>query len=197
MHDVNAPLLAEALFAARPAPDRAAKMVLYGRFVGSRDGKVVVHEDGGRRESSTEVDFGWALGGRAVHDVWIAPSRHARKPTESDRMYGTTLRVYDPRSDAWDITWIDPRQAGLRSHDRTRGRRGYRSGIPQPARGPLPVALHRDHGRLVSLDLAGLCGRGRDLERTHRIFPAAPQAGVSAAGVTARFSGRSGCSHGA
>jgi len=23
-------------------------------------------------------------------------------------MYGTTLRVYDPRSDVWQITWIDP-----------------------------------------------------------------------------------------
>ena len=120
MHHVNAPLLAQALFAAGPAPDRAAKMMLYGRFVGSWDGKVVVHEDGGgRRESSTEVHFGWALGGRAVQDVWIAPSRHARNPTESDRVYGTTLRVYDPRSDAWDITWIDPvRQA----YDRRIGR---------------------------------------------------------------------------
>jgi hypothetical protein len=23
-------------------------------------------------------------------------------------MYGTTLRVYDPQSDVWHITWIDP-----------------------------------------------------------------------------------------
>ena len=34
-------------------------------------------------------------------------------------MYGTTLRVYDPRSNAWDIAWIDPvRQA----YDRMIGR---------------------------------------------------------------------------
>jgi hypothetical protein len=25
-----------------------------------------------------------------------------------DGMYGTTLRVYDPKTDQWEITWIDP-----------------------------------------------------------------------------------------
>ena len=114
------PVLAEALLASGPAADRAAKMMLYGQFVGSWDGEVLVHEaGGGRRDSSSEVHFGWVLGGRAVQDVWIAPSRHARKPAEQDRMYGTTLRVYDPQSDVWHITWIDPvRQA----YDRMIGR---------------------------------------------------------------------------
>ena len=123
MHDAiesRPPILPEALLAGGPAADRAAKMMLYGQFVGSWDGRVVVHEVGaGRRESSSEVHFGWVLGGRAVQDVWIAPSRHARKPAEQDRMYGTTLRVYDPQSDVWHITWIDPvRQA----YDRMIGR---------------------------------------------------------------------------
>jgi hypothetical protein len=95
-------------------------MMLYGQFVGSWDGKVVVYEAGGaRRESSSEVHFGWVLGGRAVQDVWIAPSRQGRNPTEQDRMYGTTLRVYDPQNDVWHITWIDPvRQV----YDRMTGR---------------------------------------------------------------------------
>ena len=124
MHDAissKAPVLPAALLASGPAADRAEKMMLYGQFVGSWDGKVVVHEAGGaRRESSSEVHFGWVLAGRAVQDVWIAPSRHARKPTEQDRMYGTTLRVYDPQSDVWHITWIDPvRQA----YDRMTGRK--------------------------------------------------------------------------
>ncbi len=104
-----APVLQEALLATGPAADRAANMMLYGQFVGSWDGKVEVHEaGGGRRESSSEVHFGWVLGGRAVQDVWIAPSRQARQPEQQDRMYGTTLRVYDPRNDIWHITWIDP-----------------------------------------------------------------------------------------
>jgi hypothetical protein len=124
MHDAigsKAPALPEALLATGPAADRGAKMMLYGQFVGSWDGTVVVHEvGGGRRESSSEVHFGWVLGGRAVQDVWIAPSRHGRHPAEQDRMYGTTLRVYDPRSDVWHITWIDPvRQA----YDRMVGRK--------------------------------------------------------------------------
>jgi hypothetical protein len=115
------PALSDVLLASGPVADRAEPMMLYGQFVGSWDGKVVVHEAGGnRRESSTEVHFAWALAGRAVQDVWIAPSRHARKPDEQDRMYGTTLRVYDPRSDVWHITWIDPvRQA----YDRMTGRK--------------------------------------------------------------------------
>lgn len=99
----------ETLHAGGPAPDRAAQMMLYGQFVGSWDGKVVVHEaGGGRRENTCEVHFGWALQGRAVQDVWIVPSRQGRGPGTPDLMYGTTIRVYDPKSDSWGITWIDP-----------------------------------------------------------------------------------------
>ena len=99
----------ELLHAEGPASDRVAVMALYGRFVGSWEGTVVVHEPGGgRRESSCEVHFGWALEGRAVQDVWIAPAVRGRAPGEASRMYGTTLRVYDPKEDVWHITWIDP-----------------------------------------------------------------------------------------
>jgi hypothetical protein len=100
--------LADALLTADPAADRAGAMMLYGRFVGSWDGTFVVHESSGPRESSCEVHFGWVLEGRAVQDVWIAPARRGRAAGEGDRMYGTTLRVYDPRGDVWHITWIDP-----------------------------------------------------------------------------------------
>jgi hypothetical protein len=104
----NASALGRALLAAGPAADRSAKMMLYGQFVGSWEGTVVVHNlEGTRRESSSEVHFGWVLGGRAVQDVWIAPALQGRQP-DQDRMHGTTLRVYDPQSDVWHITWIDP-----------------------------------------------------------------------------------------
>jgi len=103
------PALAAALLTDGPAADRADKMMLYGQFVGSWDGKLVVHNsDGSKRESSCEVHFGWALAGRAIQDVWIAPSRKGRPASEPDRMYGTTLRVYDSENDVWHITWIDP-----------------------------------------------------------------------------------------
>jgi hypothetical protein len=111
----------EMLSARGPAPDRAAQMMLYGQFVGSWEGTLLVPDgSGGRRERSCEVHFGWVLEGRAVQDVWIVPARRARKPDEPDAMYGTTLRVYDARRDVWAITWIDPvRQA----FDRMEGRK--------------------------------------------------------------------------
>jgi hypothetical protein len=111
------------LAAEGPAPDRAAQMMLYGQFVGSWKGTVVVHlPDGARRESTCEVHFGWALEGRAIQDVWIAPAIQGRKAGEESHMYGTTLRVYDPKSDLWHITWIDPvRQAFNRMDGRKSG----------------------------------------------------------------------------
>jgi len=103
----------DALCAIGPAGDRAGKMMLYGQFVGAWDGTVTVYRANGEQSQSTcEVHFGWALAGRAIQDVWIAPSRHERAAGEGDRMYGTTLRMYDPQRDEWQIVWTDPvRQA--------------------------------------------------------------------------------------
>src|SRR5262245_59664643 len=101
--------LPQTLHAPGPAPDLAAPMMLYGQFVGSWDGRLVyTSSEGLRRESTCEVHFGWVLEGRAVQDVWIVPAREARKPTDRQLMYGTTLRVYDPQAGLWHITWIDP-----------------------------------------------------------------------------------------
>ena len=103
-----------------PASDRADKMMLYGQFVGAWDGTVTRYGANGERfDSSAEVHFGWALDGRAIQDVWIVPSRLGRAAGEPDNMYGTTLRVLDPRHDSWDITFIDPVR---QKHDRMTGR---------------------------------------------------------------------------
>jgi len=100
----------EALSFDGAASDRAAKMMLYGQFVGSWDLQVVDYEaDGKRWEGVGEVHFGWILEGRAIQDVWISPPRNARKTISTTRnTYGTTLRVYDPNIDAWHILWINP-----------------------------------------------------------------------------------------
>jgi hypothetical protein len=99
----------ETLRADGPAPDCAAHMMLYGQFVGSWDGTLkYVDLEGVRRETTAEVHFGWVLEGRAIQDVWIAPSRQARKEGERLLMHGSTFRVYDPQQDLWHITWIDP-----------------------------------------------------------------------------------------
>jgi len=99
------------LTARGPAEEHAQQLMVYGRFVGAWEGTVVIfRRDGTTREESCEVAFGWVLEGRAIQDVWIGPARRDRvagRDTSKD-MYGTTIRVYDPERDVWDITWIDP-----------------------------------------------------------------------------------------
>ena len=95
-----------------PLPGHESQLMLYGRFVGAWEGTVVVfRRDGTRREESCEVHFGWVLEGRAIQDVWIGPARRDRTAPGRDAskdMYGTTIRVYDPEHDEWQITWIEP-----------------------------------------------------------------------------------------
>jgi hypothetical protein len=86
----------KALHTDRPAPDRAAKMALYGQFVGRWDFEGIIRGNDARGE----IHFGWVLEGRAIQDVWILPGM----------FHGTTLRVYDPNIDAWHILWSDPLQ---------------------------------------------------------------------------------------
>lgn len=96
-----------------PAPDRAEKMGLYGRFVGAWEMDAVSHADGAPAPAGRgEIRFGWVLEGRAIQDVWILPGV----------FYGTTLRVYDPGLDAWHILWSDPlRQSYTRQIGRAQG----------------------------------------------------------------------------
>jgi len=107
---VTSPLL-DALYADGPAADRAAAMELYGWLVGSWDLDVIeYHDDGTTHCRSGEWHFGWTLEGRAIQDVWIVPRRGQRQgdAVANSNRYGTTLRTYDPRIDAWHIQWTDP-----------------------------------------------------------------------------------------
>ena len=100
--ELEAPVLPNALLAGGPAADRAEKMMLYGQFVGSWDGRVVVHEAAGtRRESSSEVHFGWVLGGRAVQDVLdctITRRTKAHRAGSHVRHHAARLRSAERRS---------------------------------------------------------------------------------------------------
>jgi hypothetical protein len=101
----------DALDAGGPAPDRTGNMDLYGWLVGSWELDVVGYpDDGPQRRRPGEWHFGWVLEGRAIQDVWIVPSRQARRPGDGveNTYYGTTLRVYDPSIDAWHVQWTDP-----------------------------------------------------------------------------------------
>jgi hypothetical protein len=98
-----------ALIARGPAVDRDKRVMVYGRFVGAWDGSVTVYRANGEQVSSTcEAYFAWALAGRAIQDVWIAPSRNGRDAGVHDRMYGTTVRIFEPEQDQWRIFWLDP-----------------------------------------------------------------------------------------
>ena len=107
---MTAPFLA-ALDAEGPAPDRSGNMDLYGWLVGSWDLDVTGYrDDGATRRRPGEWHFSWVLEGRAIQDVWIVPPRGARAgdAAANTNFYGTTLRTYDPRIDAWHIQWTDP-----------------------------------------------------------------------------------------
>ena len=79
--------------------------MLYGQFVGSWDGVLrYLDAEEIRHETTPEVHFGWVLDGRAVQDVWIAPSRQGRREGERLLMHDSTFRIYDPQTDSWQIT---------------------------------------------------------------------------------------------
>lgn len=100
----------ETLHAQKPNERLAAKLALYGQFVGSWTLDIDYDPPGGARISAPgEWHFGWVLDGKAVQDRWMFPSRSYRvgKPVEPWHRDGTTLRWYDPMIDAWHINYID------------------------------------------------------------------------------------------
>jgi hypothetical protein len=105
----------DAFLADGPLPGLADKLALFGQFVGSWDLSVTNHRpDGDATTVPAEWHFAWVLGGRAIQDVWIAPSRAERAATGASSEsgeWGTTLRLYDPEIDAWRSTWIGPNHA--------------------------------------------------------------------------------------
>ena len=69
-----------------------------------------IEPGGAKHISKGEWHFQWVLEGRAVQDVWIVPTRLNRSvnaPGEHNR-YGTSLRIYDPKIDAWHVLWFNP-----------------------------------------------------------------------------------------
>ena len=111
MSDMRLSSLVDALHADHPAADRADKMGLYGWLIGRWTIDAIYHlNEGTIRRSRGEIHAGWVLEGRALQDVWIVPARDAQRadPPGPGDFYGTTLRVYDPKLDAWHILWSDP-----------------------------------------------------------------------------------------
>lgn len=82
---------------------------LYGQFVGEWDFEWVDNQGAsGERHVQGEWIFAWVLEGTAIQDVFICPSRKARiKDYQPDAAYATTLRMYNPDTEAWDILYTE------------------------------------------------------------------------------------------
>jgi hypothetical protein len=105
---MNTDTMIEALRASGPDPDLAERLVLFGQFVGAWDVDIANYgQNGVKTEIQGEWHFGWALEGRAVMDVWIAPRRSSRGASTGGE-YGVSVRIFDPCLDAWRSTWIGP-----------------------------------------------------------------------------------------
>jgi hypothetical protein len=98
--------------AARGADPAATEPDLFGQFVGSWDLDVTYYPTPAETETSNgEWHFGWILEGRAIQDVFIVPRRGENGRHGSGhqpRVYGTTVRFFDPAIDAWRIVWASP-----------------------------------------------------------------------------------------
>jgi hypothetical protein len=74
---------------------------LFGQFVGDWEVEVTFYRaDGSRDGARGEWRFERILEGRAVQDVWRIST-----PKADPVGYGTTIRFYDPKIDAWRVTW--------------------------------------------------------------------------------------------
>jgi hypothetical protein len=100
----------EALEANEPFPAYADELMLFGQLVGSWDIEVSFFDPEGNviRERRGEWHFGWVLEGRVIQDVLISPPREGRDVGQASHEYGTTLRAYDPKIDAWRVTFVAP-----------------------------------------------------------------------------------------
>lgn len=101
-----------------PAADRGDKMMLFGQLVGDWEFDYVGYKpDGSKINTKGEWHFGWVLEGRAVQDVWIlyGVADRAKGGTPSNLEYGTTVRFYDPKIDAWQVVWNGPMNGNQRT----------------------------------------------------------------------------------
>ena len=88
----------------------------FGPLVGTWDMEWI---DGHGTEQERHVPgewiFSWVLEGTAIQDIFICPSRQARKTkTWPDAAYGTTIRIYHPGKRAWDIVLTEITQKNMK-----------------------------------------------------------------------------------
>lgn len=92
-----------AIMRSAPHPDAPAELALYGRLVGSwRCQMSAAQPDGTWKPGATSTwTFFYALGGKAIQDVWVP---------DGDGAVGTNLRLYDPATRTWTMVWASAAQ---------------------------------------------------------------------------------------
>jgi hypothetical protein len=88
-----------------PNAEYRDELQTFGQFVGAWtfEGSEY-HENGSHSTDKGEIHCEWVLEGRAVQDVFMETSRSDNDPL----LRGTTIRFFDPKINAWRVTWINP-----------------------------------------------------------------------------------------
>jgi hypothetical protein len=97
------------LLAGAPHGPYAAELEQFGRLAGLWRTSIAVHPADGSpaRHAQGEWEFGYALEGRAVIDVWQVPGRDelADGQREPNQEIGLCVRIWDPRLQLWRFTF--------------------------------------------------------------------------------------------
>jgi hypothetical protein len=95
-----------------PHPEFKEKLALFGQFVGDWE-----TEDRYLKDDGT-----WGVGRGGIHWRWILEGRGTQdtfteidEKTGKEFAWGTTVRFYDPKIDAWRSTWSSPRQGAAKT----------------------------------------------------------------------------------
>jgi hypothetical protein len=101
---------ARALVAKSRSPEIAASEDVYAKLLGAWEVQARDRTESGTFQvTEGEWFFARTLEGRAVQDVWIAPTRANRRtaPAGANR-YGSSVRTFDPHTRTWQVTWFNP-----------------------------------------------------------------------------------------
>ena len=109
MYDLTStPGFPDVLLSPAPAADADPQLRLFEPMIGSWSLVVENVLPGGHVETTdAEWHFAWGLGGRAVIDVWISPSRAAASASGRGE-WGMSVRFYDELIGRIRSTWHGP-----------------------------------------------------------------------------------------
>jgi len=91
-----------------PYPEFKDELMLFGQFVGDWELEARYPKaDGTEIRGNGEIHFGWILNGTAIQDTMTGVVENP-PPGFSKTGFGTMVRFYDPKIDAWHCVWIGP-----------------------------------------------------------------------------------------